>query len=94
MGFGQRNHTSLPTNMSGIFIPEDDKKPVGEGSSNHINITVKFVGDGNKVFFRMKRDSALSKLMNAYYELGIEDGDKIEAFFTMSGGENGRSLKM
>ncbi|KAI3949571.1 hypothetical protein MKW92_000936 [Papaver armeniacum] len=65
MGFGLRNHTSLPTNMSGVVIPE--------GSGSHINITVKEWCGGGEVFFRMKRNSRLSKLINAYYELkGIQ----------------------
>ncbi|RZC57233.1 hypothetical protein C5167_004532 [Papaver somniferum] len=61
MGFGLRNRTSLPTNMSGVVIPE--------GSSSHISITVKSICAGDEVFFRMKRNSPLSKLINAYCEL-------------------------
>ncbi|KAI3984425.1 hypothetical protein MKX01_011379, partial [Papaver californicum] len=45
MGIGLRNHTSLPTNMSGVVVPEEDgRKPVAESSSNNILITVKFYG--------------------------------------------------
>ncbi|XP_047950456.1 small ubiquitin-related modifier 1-like [Salvia hispanica] len=42
---------------------EDDKKPAD--STIHINLKVKGQ-DGNEVFFRIKRSTALKKLMNAY----------------------------
>ncbi|KAI3850533.1 hypothetical protein MKX03_003969 [Papaver bracteatum] len=81
MGFGLRNRTSLPTNMSGVVIPE--------GSGSHINISVKSFGVGDGVFFRMKRSSPLSKLINAYCELkgilGMGNGDEIGFFWEMMG---------
>ncbi|KAI3873447.1 hypothetical protein MKW98_008099 [Papaver atlanticum] len=65
MGFGLRNRTCLPTNMSGVVV--------AEGSSSHVHITVKSNCVGDEVFFRMKRNSLLSKLINAYCELkGIQ----------------------
>ncbi|KAH6795787.1 hypothetical protein C2S51_036773 [Perilla frutescens var. frutescens] len=42
---------------------EDDKKPAD--SSVHINLKVKGQ-EGNEVFFRIKRNTQLKKLMNAY----------------------------
>ncbi|CAM8924847.1 unnamed protein product [Rhodiola kirilowii] len=41
--------------------PEDEKKP----NEQHINLKVKGQ-DGNEVFFRIKRNTQLRKLMNAY----------------------------
>ncbi|KAL3636980.1 Small ubiquitin-related modifier 2 [Castilleja foliolosa] len=46
--------------MSGV---EDDKKSAD--SAAHINLKVKDQ-DGNEVFFRIKRNTQLKKLMNAY----------------------------
>ncbi|KAI3787132.1 hypothetical protein L1987_41365 [Smallanthus sonchifolius] len=42
---------------------EDEKKPMDQ--SAHINLKVKGQ-DGNEVFFRIKRNTQLKKLMNAY----------------------------
>ncbi|CAM8900821.1 hypothetical protein QQ045_010161 [Rhodiola kirilowii] len=49
--------------MSGVNNQEEDKKPAQEGV--HINLKVKGQ-DGNEVFFRIKRNTQLKKLMNAY----------------------------
>uniref|UniRef100_A0A7N0ZZ03 Small ubiquitin-related modifier n=1 Tax=Kalanchoe fedtschenkoi TaxID=63787 RepID=A0A7N0ZZ03_KALFE len=49
--------------MSGVTNQEEDKKPAQEGV--HINLKVKGQ-DGNEVFFRIKRNTQLRKLMNAY----------------------------
>ncbi|CAA0833635.1 Small ubiquitin-related modifier 2 [Striga hermonthica] len=43
----------------------DDKKPSGGDSSVHINLKVKRQ-EGNDVFFRIKRNTQLKKLMTAY----------------------------
>ncbi|KAI3850537.1 hypothetical protein MKX03_003973 [Papaver bracteatum] len=70
MGFRLRNHTSLPTNMSGVVVSEDDQKRVAGRSSRSIHITVMFNGDNSDIVcFRMKRDSPLSKLIDAYGEI-------------------------
>ncbi|KAI3681628.1 hypothetical protein L6452_36430 [Arctium lappa] len=42
---------------------EDEKKPMDQ--TTHINLKVKGQ-DGNEVFFRIKRNTQLKKLMNAY----------------------------
>ncbi|MCL7031771.1 hypothetical protein MKW94_008006 [Papaver nudicaule] len=96
--------------MSGV-VNEKDQKPVADQNPSHINITVKSNMDQTEVCFRIKRDSKMSKLMNAYGEakkletqtlrflydstrikaehtiddLGIEDGDQIDAFLHMIG---------
>ncbi|KAI3949562.1 hypothetical protein MKW92_000927 [Papaver armeniacum] len=55
--------------MSGVVVPGDDKKPVAEGSSSHVNIMVKSMCNGSDVYFRTKRNTPLRKLMNAYCEI-------------------------
>uniref|UniRef100_A0A7N0TYP4 Small ubiquitin-related modifier n=1 Tax=Kalanchoe fedtschenkoi TaxID=63787 RepID=A0A7N0TYP4_KALFE len=45
--------------MSGVTNQEEDKKPAQEGV--HINLKVK-----GQVFFRIKRNTQLRKLMHAY----------------------------
>ncbi|KAK9938648.1 hypothetical protein M0R45_015373 [Rubus argutus] len=49
--------------MSGVTNQEEDKKPADQTA--HINLKVKSQ-DGNEVFFRIKRNTQLKKLMNAY----------------------------
>ncbi|XVF20753.1 hypothetical protein REPUB_Repub12eG0030300 [Reevesia pubescens] len=50
---------------------EEDKKH-GDQSVAHINLKVKGQ-DGNEVFFRIKRNTQLKKLMNAYCDLQFVD---------------------
>ncbi|KAI3851607.1 hypothetical protein MKW92_012035 [Papaver armeniacum] len=72
MGFGLRNHTSLPTNMSGVVIPEDDQNRVTEKSSRPIHIIAMFnllCSDG----IRIRPESTP-------HQLGIQDGDEIDVF--------------
>ncbi|XP_073155372.1 small ubiquitin-related modifier 1 isoform X1 [Henckelia pumila] len=57
---------------------EDDKKP-GD-SSVHINLKVKGQ-DGNELFFRIKRNTQLKKLMNAYCERQSVDINSIAFLF-------------
>ncbi|KAH7834078.1 hypothetical protein Vadar_012535 [Vaccinium darrowii] len=91
---------------------EDKKPPVGDQSqSNQINLKVKSQ-EGNEVFFRIKHNTQLKKLMTAYCErqsldakaivflfdghrikaeqtpeqLGMEDGDEIDAMLHQTGG--------
>ncbi|XP_076916400.1 small ubiquitin-related modifier 1-like [Bidens hawaiensis] len=56
--------SSTPGGESGV-ANEDEKKPMDQSSSAHINLKVKGQ-DGNEVFFRIKRNTQLKKLMNAY----------------------------
>ncbi|XP_057441691.1 small ubiquitin-related modifier 2-like [Lotus japonicus] len=44
---------------------EEEKKPNDQSAAPHINLKVKGQ-DGNEVFFRIKRNTQLKKLMNAY----------------------------
>ncbi|RZC93168.1 hypothetical protein C5167_029145 [Papaver somniferum] len=55
--------------MSGVenVVLEGDKKPVAE-ITNTINIMVKSNVDQTEVWFRIRRDAQMSKLMNAYGE--------------------------
>ncbi|KAI8538070.1 hypothetical protein RHMOL_Rhmol09G0073100 [Rhododendron molle] len=91
---------------------EEKKPPVGDqAQSNQINLKVKSQ-EGNEVFFRIKNNTQLKKLMTAYCErqsldakaivflfdghrikaeqtpeqLGMEDGDEIDAMLHQTGG--------
>ncbi|XP_076958631.1 small ubiquitin-related modifier 1-like [Bidens hawaiensis] len=57
--------SSTPGGESCAANNEDEKKPMDQSSSAHINLKVKSQ-DGNEVFFRIKRNTQLKKLMNAY----------------------------
>ncbi|KAK9733924.1 hypothetical protein RND81_04G101400 [Saponaria officinalis] len=56
----------------------DEKKPMDGGA--HINLKVKGQ-DGNEVFFRIKRSTALKKLMNAYCDRQSVDPNSIAFLF-------------
>ncbi|KAL3622654.1 hypothetical protein CASFOL_033471 [Castilleja foliolosa] len=58
---------------------EEDKKPAGD-SAVHINLKVKGQ-DGNEVFFRIKRNTQLKKLMNAYCDRQSVDISSIAFLF-------------
>ncbi|KAL3636979.1 Small ubiquitin-related modifier 1 [Castilleja foliolosa] len=59
---------------------EEDKKPAGDSAAAHINIKVKGQ-DGNEVFFRIKRNTQLKKLMNAYCDRQSVDFNAIAFLF-------------
>ncbi|KAH9607435.1 hypothetical protein KSS87_021393 [Heliosperma pusillum] len=63
----------------------DEKKP-GDGGV-HINLKVKGQ-EGNEVFFRIKRSTALKKLMNAYCDRQSVDPNSIAFLF------DGRRLRV
>nr|ACJ83845.1 unknown [Medicago truncatula] len=65
---------------SGAAAPntEEDKKPEAGGA--HINLKVKGQ-DGNEVFFRIKRNTQLKKLMNAYCDRQSVDFNAIAFLF-------------
>ncbi|KAL9270953.1 Small ubiquitin-related modifier 1-like protein [Drosera capensis] len=65
--------------MSGA-APEEDKKPGGGGEAAHINLKVKGQ-NGNEVFFRIKRNTQLKKLMNAYCDRESQDINAIAFLF-------------
>ncbi|GAB2228749.1 hypothetical protein Droror1_Dr00022878 [Drosera rotundifolia] len=65
--------------MSGA-APEEDKKPGGGGEAAHINLKVKGQS-GNEVFFRIKRNTQLKKLMNAYCDRESQDINAIAFLF-------------
>ncbi|CAN8252894.1 unnamed protein product [Cochlearia groenlandica] len=58
---------------------EEDKKP-GEQGGAHINLKVKSQ-DGNEVFFRIKKNTQLKKLMNAYCDRQSADYNSIVFLF-------------
>ncbi|WOL18730.1 small ubiquitin-related modifier 1-like [Canna indica] len=64
--------------MSGA-TPEEDKKPASQ-QPGHINLKVKGQ-DGNEVFFRIKRNTQLKKLMNAYCDRQSVDFNSIAFLF-------------
>ncbi|MQL05622.1 hypothetical protein EI015_26490, partial [Escherichia coli] len=67
--------------MSGVTPntqAEEDKKP--NDQSAHINLKVKGQ-DGNEVFFRIKRNTQLKKLMNAYCDRQSVDLNSIAFLF-------------
>ncbi|KAL3632713.1 Small ubiquitin-related modifier 1 [Castilleja foliolosa] len=63
--------------MSGA---KDDKKPAAD-SSAQINIKVKDQNDEKEVFFMIKRNTKLKKLMDAYCELKSVDNNAIVFLF-------------
>ncbi|CAI0379379.1 unnamed protein product [Linum tenue] len=63
--------------MSGVTNQEEDKKPA-DGAA-HINLKVK--GQGNEVFFRIKRSTQLKKLMGAYCDRQSVDLNSIAFLF-------------
>ncbi|KAL6196269.1 PREDICTED: small ubiquitin-related modifier 1 [Fragaria vesca subsp. vesca] len=64
--------------MSGVTNQEEDKKPADQAA--HINLKVKSQ-DGNEVFFRIKRNTQLKKLMNAYCDRQSVDFNAIAFLF-------------
>ncbi|KAJ4723023.1 Small ubiquitin-related modifier [Melia azedarach] len=86
--------------------------------ASFINLTVKSQQDQSKLFFRIRRDSELKRLLNAYCdkkflphgschflingdrfahhktpdELGLENGDEIDAFVPTDGGGGGSRI--
>lgn len=106
---------TVPTVAAAPVAAADKDKPAAAGAAapagDHINLKV--VGqDGNEVFFKIKKHTALKKLMEAYCqrqgvssgsirflydgrrvmaeqtpkELGMEDGDIIDALLQQTGG--------
>ncbi|KAK7320539.1 hypothetical protein VNO77_30100 [Canavalia gladiata] len=59
---------------------EEDKKPNDQSTAAHINLKVKGQ-DGNEVFFRIKRNTQLKKLMNAYCDRQSVDFNSIAFLF-------------
>ncbi|XP_075482054.1 small ubiquitin-related modifier 1-like [Primulina tabacum] len=57
---------------------EEDKNP--SDSSVHMNLKVKDQ-DGNEIYFRIKRNTQLKKLMNAYCEKKLEDPNSFVFLF-------------
>ncbi|KZV56385.1 small ubiquitin-related modifier 1 [Dorcoceras hygrometricum] len=57
---------------------EDEKKPTDP--AGHINLKVKGQ-DGNEVFFRIKKNTQLKKLMNAYCDRQSVDFSSIVFLF-------------
>ncbi|KAL9257391.1 Small ubiquitin-related modifier 1-like protein [Drosera capensis] len=59
---------------------EEEKKTGGGGEAAHINLKVKGQ-NGNEVFFRIKRNTQLKKLMNAYCDRESQDINAIAFLF-------------
>ncbi|XP_045786766.1 small ubiquitin-related modifier 1-like [Trifolium pratense] len=57
---------------------EEDKKP---NDIARINLKVIYLQDGNEVFFRIKRNTQLKKLMNAYCDRQSVDLNSIAFLF-------------
>ncbi|XP_021763483.1 small ubiquitin-related modifier 1-like [Chenopodium quinoa] len=66
-------------NNGGNTSFNEDKKPAPD-QSTHINLKVKGQ-DGNEVFFRTKRTTALKKLMGAYCDRQSVDVESIAFLF-------------
>lgn len=62
--FTATSSTALSTKMSDNGSPGAPEKP--EGQSEHLNIKV--TDNNNEVFFKIKRTTALKKLMDAFCE--------------------------
>eukprot|EP00252_Welwitschia_mirabilis_P022646 TRINITY_DN6193_c0_g1_i1.p1 TRINITY_DN6193_c0_g1~~TRINITY_DN6193_c0_g1_i1.p1 ORF type:complete len:105 (+),score=19.26 TRINITY_DN6193_c0_g1_i1:128-442(+) len=65
-------------NGSTVTSAAEEKKPLDQ--TNHVNLKVKGQ-DGNEVFFRIKRNTQLRKLMNAYCERQSVDSNAIAFLF-------------
>ncbi|VFQ58657.1 unnamed protein product [Cuscuta campestris] len=62
---GITNATVPNQDAAGLNQNQQEEKKPSTADQNHINLKVKGQ-DGNEVFFRIKRNTQLKKLMNAY----------------------------